>query len=128
MSKRMFVLQNICMVRDIELEYLFGLFNLYSRKHSGKWFWQKAVFSGGLKEAYEGFNRTVDDIVKAIKKTDWQGFSDHIKGAADNFDRLLDGLELSCEVDRETDYEYVKSCLDQNLKSLINDSLKPLRK
>jgi len=127
MSKRMFVIENICKKRNVDLEYLFGLLNLHNKNNSGKWFWQKAGFTGPLKTAYDNFNKTVDDIVKAIKKIDEAGFLSLIEEAVEPLDKLLAGLEMNCEVNRDNDLEYVKGFLDNNLKRLINDSLKPFR-
>ena len=126
-SKRMFVIENICKKRSMDLEYLFGLFNLYNKNNSGRWFWQKAGFTGPLKSAYDNFNKTADDIVKAIKKIDEAGFSALIEEAAEPLDKLLTGLEMNCGVNRDNDFEYVKGFLDNNLRGLIDDSLKPFR-
>jgi hypothetical protein len=127
MSKRMYVIESICKTRSIDLEYLFGLFNLYNQKNSGRWFWQKASFTGTLKNAYDGFNKRVDDIVKQMKKTGEAGFDAMIRDSSELLDKLLTGLEVSCEVKRETDFDHVKSFLDNNLRGLIDDSLRPLR-
>ncbi|MCD4669337.1 MAG: hypothetical protein K8S14_02705 [Actinomycetia bacterium] len=127
MSKRMFVIENICKKRSTGVEYLFGLLNLYNKNNSGRWFWQKAAFTGPLKSAYDNFNKTVDDIVKAIKKIDEAGFPALIEEAAEPLDKLLAGLEMNCGVNRDNDFEYVKGFLDDNLQGLINDSLKPFR-
>jgi hypothetical protein len=127
MSKRMYVIESICKTRSIDLEYLFGLFNLYNQKNSGRWFWQKASFTGTLKNAYDGFNKRVDDIVKQMKKTGEAGFDAMIRDSSELLDKLLTGLEVSCEVNRETDFDHVKSFLDNNLRGLIDDSLRPLR-
>jgi len=126
-SKRMFVIENICKKRSVDLEYLFGLFNLYNKNNSGRWFWQKASFTGPLKSAYDNFNKTADDIVKAIKKIDEARFPAIIEEAVEPLDKLLTGLETNCGVNRDNDFEYVKGFLDKNLKGLIDDSLKPFR-
>jgi hypothetical protein len=128
MSKRMYSIEYICKKRTVDLEYLFGLFNLYNRKNSGRWFWQKATFTGTLKDAYDGFNKTVDNIVKSMKDVDEAGFDSMIQDAAEPLDKLLTGMEVNCEVNRDNDHEYVKGFLDDNLRRLINDSLKPFRR
>ncbi len=127
MSKRMFTIESICKKRSVDLEYLFGLFNLYNKNNSGRWFWQKAGFSGPLKKAYDDFNKIVDDIVKAIKKIDEAGFLSRIEEATEPLNKLLAGLETNCEVNRDNDAEHVKGFLDDNLKGLINDSMRPFR-
>ncbi len=127
MSRRMYVIESICKTRSIDLEYLFGLFNLYNQKNSGRWFWQKASFTGTLKNAYDGFNKRVDDIVKQMKKTGEAGFDAMVRDSSGLLDKLLAGMESSCEVNRENDFDHVKGFLDNNLKGLIDDSLRPLR-
>ena len=128
MSKRMYVIEQICRTRTIDLEYLFGLFNLYNQKNSGRWFWQKASFTGGLKDAYDGFNKLVEGIVKKMNKTGEAGFDAMIGDSTEALDKLLTGMEVSCEVNRDNDFNYVKGLLDDNLKGLINDSMKPFKK
>jgi len=127
MSKRMYVISSICRQRSVDLQYMFGLFNLYNRKNSGRWFWQKASFTGALKESYDTFNKIVDNIVKQMKDIDKDRFDSLVRDAAEPLDRLLTGMELNCEVSRENDFEYVTGFLDENLSRLINDSLKPIR-
>lgn len=123
-SKRMFIIKNICQKRNVDLEYLFGLFNLYNNKNRGRWFWQKATFTGALKDAYDGFNKTVDRIVASLKNKDEQLTLGQIEDAGEDLEKLLSGIEVNCNVKREQESSYVKGFLDQNLKSLINDSLK----
>lgn len=127
MTKRMYVIEEICKKRTVDLEYLFGLFSLYNQKHSGRWFWQKASFTGALKDAYDGFNKLVDDIVKKMKSADEAAFKEMIQDAAGPLDKLLTGMEASCDVGRDADAGYIKGLLDNNLQALINDSLKPIR-
>ncbi|HAJ95969.1 MAG TPA: hypothetical protein DCP02_07030 [Actinobacteria bacterium] len=126
-SKRMFIIESICNKKSVDLEYLFGLFNLYNKNNSGRWFWQKASFGGPLKRSYDDFNKIVDNIARAIKKLDEAGFLSQIEEAVKPLDRLLTGMEMSCEVNRDNDIERVKVFLDDNLKSLINDSMRPFR-
>ncbi|MCJ7666187.1 MAG: hypothetical protein MUO59_05565 [Actinobacteria bacterium] len=127
-SKRMFIIENICMKRCVDLEYLFGLLNLYNRKNSGKWFWQKASFTGSLKTAYDDFNKKVDSIVKDLKSGDQEKILAWIEDAVEPLDRLLTNMEASCEIKRDNDSEYVKGFLDDNLRALIKDSMKPFKK
>jgi len=126
-SKRMFIIENICKKRSIDLEYLFGLFNLFNQKNSGRWFWQKANFTGPLKTAYDDFNKEVESIVKDLKFDDQDKTVAQVEAAAEPLDKLLTALEGNCEVNRDTDREHVKSFLDNNLRALINDSLKPFK-
>ena len=127
-SKRMFVIENICKKRSVGLEYLFGLFNLYNNKNSGRWFWQKAAFTGPLKTAYDEFNKKVESIVKDLKFGDQEKTVAQIDEAVEPLDKLLTNLEMNCEINRDSDGEHVKSFLDNNLRALINDSMKPFKK
>ena len=123
-TKRMYMIKDICEFKKVDLEYLFGLFNLYNRKNSGRWFWQKATFTGMLKDAYDNFNAAVDETVKDLKQADEKKTKEQIKSASKIFDKLIVGLEMNCNVNRENDFINVKEFLDKNLKRLINDSLK----
>ena len=127
-SKRMFIIENICKKRSIDLEYLFGLFNLYNSKNSGRWFWQKASFTGTLKTAYDNFNKKVESIVKDLKFGDQEKTVAQIEDAVESLDKLLTSMEMSCEINRDNDMDHVKSFLDDNLRALINDSMKPFKK
>jgi len=123
-TKRMYILETICQFENVDLEYLFGLLNLYNNKNSGKWFWQKAAFTGMLKDDYDGFNMVVDEIVRDLKKADEKKTKEQIKSASEKFDKFLVGLEMNCNIDRKTDFNKVKGFLDKNLKKLIIDNLK----
>jgi len=126
-TKRIYILDNICKLKNVELEYLFGLLNLYNKKNSGKWFWQKAVFTGALKTDYDNFNITVDEIVSGLKEADEKMIEEQIKSASEKFDKLLVGLEINCNIDRKKDFDMVKGFLDKNLKILIIDNLKRIK-
>ncbi len=128
MTKRMFIIENICKKRGVDLQYLFGLFNLYNKRNSGRWFWQKVSFTGPLKTAYDNFNKKVESIVKDLKLGDQEKTVAQIEDAAEPLDKLLTSMEIQCEINRDNDSEHVKGFLDDNLRALINDSLKPLKK
>ncbi|MGM0365627.1 MAG: hypothetical protein ACQEP5_03725 [Actinomycetota bacterium] len=125
-SKRMYIIKAICEQNKVDLEYLFGLFNLYNEKNRGKWFWQKAAFSGAMKDRYEEFNKTADRIAKEIKVGDEQKTNAKISEASELLDKLMQAMEMNLEVDRVMDRGYVRGFLDSNLKSLIDDGLKGL--
>ena len=126
-TRRMYVIKNICELKNVDLDYLFGLLDLYNRKNSGKWFWQKANFTGILKENYDNFNTAVDEIVKSLKQADEKKIEKQIKSTAGILDKFLTGIEGDCNVRRKNDFNYVKGFLNKNLKTIINDSLKRLR-
>jgi len=124
----MFIIENICKKRGVDLQYLFGLFNLYNNRNSGRWFWQKVSFTGPLKTAYDDFNKKVESIVKDLKLGDQEKTLAQIEDAAEPLDKLLTSMEIQCEINRDYDSEHVKGFLDDNLRALINDSLKPFKK
>ncbi len=126
MSKRMFIIKAICERNNVDLEYLFGLFNLYNQKNSGRWFWQKATFSGALRDHYDQFNKTADRIAKEIKVDDEQKTWNKISDASGLLDKLMRSMEQNLEIDRAMDRGYVRGFLDNNLKSLIDDGLRDL--
>jgi hypothetical protein len=123
-TKRIYILENICQFANVDLEYLFGLFNLYNNKNRGKWFWQKAAFTGVLKEDYNYFNMVVDKIINDLKEADEKKTKEQIKSASEKLDKFLADLETDCNVDRKNDFNKVKGFLDKNLKALITDNLK----
>ena len=124
MTKRMYMLRNICEIKKVDLEYLFGLFNLYNKKNSGRWFWQKATFTGVLKDAYNNFNIAIDKAIKDLKQADEKKTKEQMESVSEIFNELLVGLETNCNIDREKDFDNVKENLDRNFKELINDNLK----
>lgn len=124
MAQRMFIIKNICNSRNVGVEYLFGLFNLYNKKNSGRWFWQKATFTGALKEAFDKFNSDIDGIIKELKIEDEEYIMKRINITGNAFDNLVTKLEMNLDVDRENDRLYVEGYLDNNLRALIRDSLK----
>ena len=123
-TKRIYILEKICQSRNIDLEYLFGLFSVFKRKNSGRWFWQKAVFTGVLKTDYDNFDIVVNEIVSGLKKTDEKVTEEQIKSASEKLDKLLFGLEINSNIDRKKDFDMVKGFLENNLKMLIIDNLK----
>ena len=123
-TKRIYIIKNICQFKNVDLEYLFGLFNLYNRKNSGKWFWQKSAFTGMLKDAYDNFNMVVDEIVSNLKEADEKKTKEQIKSASKILDKFLVDLEMNCNINRKDDFNNVKGFLDKNLKALITDNLK----
>jgi len=127
-SKRMCVIEILCKKRTVESEYLFGLFNIYNEKNRGRWFWQKAQFTGALKDAYDDFNKHVDNIVIKMGKTDKAGFEKLIEDSVEVLEKLLVGLELNCGINREENYSSVKSNINKNIKVLIDRNLSPVRK
>lgn len=126
MAKRMYIIQQICQHNGVEIEYLFGLFNLYNQKNRGRWFWQRAQFTGALKDNYDQFNQQADQIAKDMKADNEQATKDKIEAASGILDQLMQKMEGNLEVDRATDRSYVRGFLDGNLRRLIDDGLKEI--
>lgn len=123
-SKRMYLNKEMCESVGVDIEYLFGLFNMYNEKNKGRWFWQKASFGGHLKDTFDRFNSFMDKFVLKIK-----GYSDD--DILRNFEEgknllcdLLKDLETNLAVDREIDRSSVKGYIDDNMRNLIQGALK----
>lgn len=124
MSKRMYILKEGCELLGLNLEYLFGLFNYYNFQNRGKWFWQKATFTGPVKEAYEKFNKSIDRFIKEFKNVDESSYSENIKNLSGVLEDLIRKMELNLNVNRDTDISMVQNYMDNNIRNLINDALK----
>src|SRR5680860_16282 len=124
MSKRMYVLKEDCEFLGLDLEYLFGLFNYYNNQNKGRWFWQKAAFTGPIKTAYENFNKYIDKFVKELKNADEVSYAENIKNLSMVLEDLIKKMESNLNVNRETDISMVRNYMDNNIRSLINDALK----
>ncbi len=123
-SKRMYLIKEMCESVGTDIEYLFGLFNMYNEKNKGRWFWQKASFGGHLRDAFDRFNSFMDKFVSKIK-----GYSDDdiLRNFEDGKNLLCDllkDLETNLAVDREIDRISVRGYIDDNIRNLIQESLK----
>ncbi|MHB1377042.1 MAG: hypothetical protein ACYCXB_06410 [Candidatus Humimicrobiaceae bacterium] len=126
MSKRMYILKEGCELLGLSLEYLFGLFNYYNNQNKGKWFWQKAAFTGPIKAAYENFNKSIDKFIKELKNADESFYSENVKNLSVELEDLIKKMEINLNVNRETDISMVQNYMDNNIRNLINDALKGL--
>ncbi len=126
MSKRMYILKEDCELLGLNLEYLFGLFNYYNAQNKGRWFWQKASFTGPIKEAYEKFNKSIDKFIKEIKNVDESSYSENVKNLSVELEDLIKKMELNLNVNRETDISIVQNYMDANIRGVIDDALKGL--
>ena len=126
MPRRIYIMKKLCLAKNFDIEYLFGLFELYGVKNRGKWFWQRATFQGVLKDSLEKFDAFMDRFVKELKSYDESRFLLKMKEAGDLLEDLVNKIEASLEIDREADKLNVKSYLDDNFKSLIKSNLKGL--
>jgi len=123
MSVRMYMIREIGEKHGISLEYIFGLFDYYNKKNSGRWFWQKAKFTGALKDAFDRFNKMMDELVRSIKKDSEEVAEAKKEGAEDALTDLVEKMERNLELNRDQDKTYISSHIDQNLTALINESL-----
>lgn len=126
MSKRMYMLKDGCESLGLSLEYLFGMFNYYNNKNKGRWFWQKATFTGAIKDSYDNFNKTVEGYIKEARNFNEETYGENIKSLSCLLDDLLKKMEINLDVNRQTDISFVEGHLDDNLRSLIKDGLKGL--
>ncbi|MDD5659282.1 MAG: hypothetical protein PHR39_04620 [Actinomycetota bacterium] len=126
MSKRMYMLKDGCESLGLSLEYLFGMFNYYNNKNKGRWFWQKATFTGAIKDSYDNFNKTVEGYIKEARNINEETYGENIKSLSCLLDDLLKKMEINLDVNRQTDISFVEGHLDDNLRSLIRDGLKGL--
>ena len=126
MSKRMYILKDSCESLNLSIEYLFGLFNYYNSKNKGKWFWQKATFTGVIKDSYDNFNKSVDMFIKQFKTVNEISYNEKIKSLSVLLEDLIKKMELNLNVNRQTDVSFVEGYMDNNLRSLVNDGLKGL--
>jgi len=124
MPKRMYILRDCCETLGLKLEYLFGLFNYYNNKNKGRWFWQKATFTGVTKDSYETFNKTVDNFIKEIKGFDENTYKEKLKDLCVILDNLLKNMEVNLSIDRQKDIAFVEGNMDNNLRALIKDALR----
>lgn len=126
-SRRMCIIDDLCRQSGFDIYYLFGLLNMYNAKNKGKWFWQKAVFTGTLKDDFNNFNNHMDKFTSGFRSLS----EDKIKESLSRTDTLLlklvQNLEASLCVNRETDTADVKAYLDDNIKSLIDQGLRDYR-
>lgn len=120
----MYILKNICEDLGLGIDYLFGLFNMYNVKNAGMWFWQKASFTGQLKESFDRSNSYMDKLVKGLKKYDDNTVLNKINESKSILYELIKKLEVNLNVERQSDQSRVKSYIDDNLRNLIRDGLK----
>ena len=122
-TKRLFIINNTCESADVDIEYLFGLFNICNERNRGKFFWQRSQFGGALKDSFDSFNVEIDKIVKDLKLADRGKTEGQIKSAAELLDKLLVNIEVNCNVDRNRDFDNVKKQLGKIFQDLINENL-----
>jgi spore coat polysaccharide biosynthesis protein SpsF (cytidylyltransferase family) len=122
--RRMYLIKHMCEGAGIDIDYLFGLFNMYNTKNRGRWFWQKATFTAVLKDDFDRFNSYMDKFTQKLKSFNEDRIWASINEAQDLLNRLVKNLEISLFVNREDDEVSVKLYNDENIKSLIRESLK----
>jgi len=126
MSRRMYIINYIANKSGTDIYYLFGLLNMYNAKNKGRWFWQKASFVGPLKDSFDKFNLFMDKFSQQFKSYDESRISANLDEGQSMIVKLITDLETSLVVSRESDESSVRSYLDENIKTLIDQSLKGL--
>lgn len=126
MSRRMYLINYIANKEGTDVYYLFGLLNMYNSKNKGKWFWQKASFVGPLRESFDKFNSFMDKFSQKFKAFDESMISANLDEGQNMLVKLIADLESSLMVNREADESSVRTYLDENIKALIDQSLKGL--
>ena len=124
MSRRMYLINYTANKSGTDIYYLFGLLNMYNSKNKGKWFWQKASFVGPLKESFDKFNSFMDLFSQKFKSYDESMISANLDEGQVLLVKLVSDLEASLMVSREMDESSVRTYLDDNIKTLIDQSLK----
>jgi len=127
MSRRMFIINYSANKMGIDIYYLFGLLNMYNAKNRGRWFWQKAVFQGVLKESFEKFNGFMDKFSQQFRSMDESTINNNLTEGQKLLEKLVTDLETSMVLNREEDQTSVRMYLDDNIKGLIDQSLREIR-
>ena len=123
-SRRMYIINYIANKAGTDIYYLFGLLNMYNSKNKGKWFWQKSAFVGPLKDSFDKFNSFMDKFSQQFKSYDENRISANLDEGQIMLVKLIADLEASLIVSRETDESSVRTYVDDNIKTLIDQSLK----
>ncbi len=126
-SKRMYLIKEMCESLGTDIEYLFGLFNMYNEKNKGRWFWQKASFGGHLKDAFDRFNIFMEKFVLKIKGYGDEDILRNFENGKNLLSDLMKDLETNLAVDREIDGSSVRGYIDNNIKNLIQENLKRVK-
>jgi hypothetical protein len=127
MSRRMYLINYTANKMGVDIYYLFGLLNMYNAKNRGKWFWQKAVFQGVLKESFEKFNSFMDKFSQQFRSMDEGTINTNLNEGQKLLEKLVADLETSMVLNREDDQTSVRMYLDDNIKGLIDQSLREIR-
>ena len=123
-SRRMYLMDHMSRDMGQDVYYIFGLLNMYNVKNRGRWFWQKAAFTGVLKDDFEKFNNYMDKFVNQLKSFDEAKITDYLKDARTMLEKLVRDLETNLMVDPESDSMSVRAYVDDNMRGLIEQSLK----
>jgi len=124
MTRRMCIIDYLCTELGFDIYYLFGLLNMYNVKNRGRWFWQKATFTGVLKDDFNNFNTYMDKFSNQFRSLNEDKINLSLNEAKELLIKLTSDLETSLFVNRDIDISSVKSYVDDNIKGLIDSSLK----
>src|SRR5665647_654771 len=92
-SRRMYLINYMANKSGTDIYYLFGLLNMYNSKNKGKWFWQKSVFVGPLKDSFDKFNSFMDKFSQKFKSYDENRVSANLDEGQIMLEKLIADLE-----------------------------------
>lgn len=123
-ARRMHLMDYICRGMGQDVYYVFGLLNMYNAKNRGRWFWQKARFTGVLKDDFDNFNEYMTKFINSFKSFDNDRVMKGIDESGELLKKLIVDLEASMMVNRDIDALNVKSYVDSNMKNMIDQNLR----
>ena len=124
MPRRMFLINHLCNESGTDIYYLFGLLNMFNVKNRGKWFWQRASFTGVLKDDFDRFNGFMDNFSAKFNSYDQSRIDKSLQDANELLKKLMTDLETSLFVTKQQDETTIRSYVDENIRGLISQSLK----
>ena len=86
----------------------------------------KSIICGSTKESFDKFNLFMDKFSQKFKSYDESMISANLEEGQNQLMKLITDLETSLVVNREMDESSVRAYLDDNIKTLIDQSLKGL--
>jgi len=123
-ARRMHLMNYMCEKIGQDVYYVFGLLNMYNAKNRGRWFWQKARFTGVLKDDFDNFNNYMTKFINNFRSFNDDKIMSGVSEAGELLKKLIVDLESNMMVNRDVDASNVKSYLDSNMKNMIDQNLR----